>query len=108
MSKSKKTTVRKFSNPAPFSSKPKFGQVGSNESSLQNMAFATEAIDEAQLKLINPLRVITLVKSVCRTCHMYCSPRWRTSEQTADQDARSHINLGHWTAYTYKYVTQNH
>lgn len=108
MSKEKKTPARKYNNPSPYNSKPKFGQMKLPEVILKIQPYKAGLEDENVQMLINPLEVITLVKSVCKTCHMFCSPTWRTSEEIADQDAAKHIELGHWTDYMYRYVTEKH
>jgi len=107
MSKERKTPAKKYNNPSPYSPMPKFGQVKLASSAHNNLAYKAESENDNVQNLINPLEVITLVKSVCKTCHMFCSPEWRTSEEIAKHDAAEHIDLGHWTGYTYRYVTRN-
>lgn len=108
MSKERKTSTRKYRNPSPYSSKPKFGQIELPEETLKTLSYKAGSENENVQGLINPLEVITLIKSVCKTCHMFCSPEWRTSEGIADEDAAKHVQLGHWTSYTYRYVTRKH
>lgn len=105
MSKKRKTPARNYSNPSPYSSKPKFGQIELSEEVLKTLSYKVEPENENVQGLINPLKVVTLVKSVCKTCHMFCSPEWRTSEENAYEDAAKHIALRHWTGYVYRYVT---
>ncbi len=105
MSDSKKKTGRKYINPGPYNATPKFGKI-----ELQSENLTAGESDEAKaaldLQAVNPLGVITLWKTVCNTCHVYCSSQWRTTQAQADNDALPHIQLNHWTGYVNRYVRQ--